>query len=130
MDCARALMMEKNVVLKYQKEVVNTVVYTINRVQVKKGTNLTPYELWFGYAPSVKYFKIFGRKCYILKDNRQGKLDAKGEEGILLGYSTRSKAYKCLNTNTKKILKSENVNFDEYTKEHEAEPMKRLEEDR
>ena len=56
---------------------MNIVVYTLNRVQVKKGTNLTPYELWFGYASSVKYFKIFGRKCYILKDNRQGKSDAK-----------------------------------------------------
>ena len=70
---------------------MSIVVYTLNRVQVKKGTNLTPYELWFGYATSVKYFKIFGRKCYILKDNKQRKLDAKGEEGILLGYSTTRK---------------------------------------
>ena len=71
--------------------------YTLNRVQIKKGTNLTPYELWFRYAHSMKYFKIFGSKCYILKDNRNGKLDAKGEEGILLVYSTISKAYKYLN---------------------------------
>ena len=56
---------------------------------------------------------MFGRKCYILKDVRNGKLDAKSEEGIFPGYSTRSKAYKCLKTNTNKILESENVNFDE-----------------
>lgn len=92
---------------------MSTIVYTLNRVQVKKGTNLTPYELWFGYAPGAKYFKMFGRKCYILKDNRNGKLDAKGEEGIILGYSTRSKAYKCLNTNTNKIVESANVKVDE-----------------
>ena len=89
-----------------------TTIYTLNRVQVKKGTNLTPYELWFGHAPSVKYFKIFGSKCYILKDNRNGKLESKGEEGILLGYSMRSKTYKCLNTNTNKVMESANVNFD------------------
>ena len=83
----------------------NTTIYTFNRVQIKKGTNLTPYELWFGYTPSVKYFKIFGSKIYILKVDRKGKLDAKGEEGILFGYSTRSKAYKCLNTNTEKLWK-------------------------
>ena len=94
MDCDITLMMEKNVALKYQKEVVSTVVYTLNRVQVKKGTNLTPFQLWYGYAPNVKYFKIFGSKGYILKDNRKGKLDVKIEEGILLGYST----YKFLNT--------------------------------
>ena len=64
-------MMEKIFALKYWKEVVSIVVYTLNRVQIKKGTNLTPYELWFGYTPSVKYFKIFGSKCYILKDERK-----------------------------------------------------------
>ena len=72
MDYARTLMMEKNLALKYKKEVTSIVVYTLNRVQIKNGTNLTPYELWFGYTPSVKYFKIFGSKCYILKDDRQG----------------------------------------------------------
>ena len=33
-----------------------------------------------------------------------------------------------MNTNTNKIVESVNVNFDEYTKVHEAESMKRLEE--
>ena len=72
MDCARTLMMEKSVALKYWKEAMSTIVYTLNRVQIKKGTNLRPYELWFGYTPSVKYFKIFGRKCYILRDDKKG----------------------------------------------------------
>ena len=58
---------------------------------------------------------------------RNGKLDAKSEEGIFLVYSTRSKSYKCLNTNTKKVVKSTNVKFDEYTEVHEAKPMKELE---
>ena len=99
MDYVRTLMMEKNVSLKYQREVVSIIAYTLNYVQV--GTHSTPFELWYGYSPNVKYFKVFGRKCQILKDVRNGKLDAKSEEGIFLGYSTRSKAYKCLNTNTK-----------------------------
>ena len=68
----------------------------------------------------MKYFKIFGSKCYILKDNRKGKLDAKGEEGILLGYSTRSKAYTCLNINTNKIVESVNVKVDKFLELHEV----------
>ena len=104
------------------------VVYILNCVQVKKGTHLTPFKLWYGYSPNLKYFKVFGSKCYILKDVRNRKLDAKSEEGIFLGHSTRSKAYKYLNTNTNKIVESANVNFDEYTKVHENKPMKRLEE--
>ena len=67
----------------------------------------------------MKYFKIFGSKCYILKDDRNGKFDAKSDEGIFLGYSTRSKAYKFLNINTNKVVKSENVNFDEFAEEHD-----------
>ena len=119
-------MMEKNVALKYWKEVVRTVVYTLNRVKVKKGTNLTPFELWYGHAPNVKYIKIFGSKFYILKDARKGKLDAKSEEVILLGNSTRHKAYKCLNTNTNKIVESVNIKVDEYSEldevKHKEEP--------
>ena len=52
----------------------------------------------------------------------------KSEEGIFLGYSTRSKAYKYLNTNTNKIVESANVNFDEYIKVYDVEPMKKIEE--
>ena len=100
-DCARILMMEKNVALKYWREAISTTVYTLNRVQIKKGTNATPFELWYGHSPNLKHFKVFGCKCYILKESKNGKFDAKSDEGIFLGYSTRSKAYKCLNTNTK-----------------------------
>ena len=89
----------------------------MNYVQVKKGTHSTPFELWYGYPPNVKNFKIFGSKCYILKDDRNEKFDAKSDERIFLGYSTRSKAYKCLNINTNKVVESANVNFDEFTEE-------------
>ena len=66
----------------------------------------------------MKYFKIFGSKCYILKDDRSEKFDAKSDEGIFLWYSTRGKAYKCLNTNTKKVVESANVNFDEFVEDY------------
>ena len=104
-------MMEKNVALNYQREAVSIAVYTLNRVQVKKGTNATPFELWYGHSPNVKYFKIFGCRCYILRESRNGKFDAKIEEDIFLGYSTRRKAYKCLNVNNNKVVESTNVRF-------------------
>ena len=45
----------------------------------------TPYELWFGYSPSVNYFRIFGRKCYIKRDDDVGKFDPRSNEGMFLG---------------------------------------------
>ena len=114
-DYARTLMMEKNFTLKYWREVVSiTTIYTLNRVQIKKVTNATTFELWYGHSPNVQHFKVFGCKCYILKEYRNEKFDAKSDEGIFLGYSTRSKDYKCLNANTNKVLESANVNFEEH----------------
>ena len=82
MSCAKALMMKNNISLKYWRKSISTTIYTLNHVQVKKGTHSTPFELWYGYLPNVKYFKAFGSKFYILKNFRNGKLDAKIEEGI------------------------------------------------
>ena len=54
--------------------------------------------------------------------------DAKSDEGIFLGYSTRSKAYKCLNANTNKVVENANVNFDEHAKVQDNASIKKLEE--
>ena len=121
-------MMEKSAALKYWREAISTAVYTLNRVQVKKGTNATTFELWYGHSPNVQHFKIFRCKCYILKESRDGKFDAKSEEGIFLGYSTRRKAYKCLNINTNKVVESANVKFDELAKVQNVENTKKIEE--
>ena len=88
-------MIEKNIAIKYWKEAINTRVHSLNQVQLKKDSNQTPYELWYGYKPNVFYFKVFGSKCYISKEPRKGKIDVKSDEGIFLGYSNKSKAYKC-----------------------------------
>src|SRR5271156_6669889 len=85
----------------------------MNRVQVRKDTNKTPYELWFGHSPIVKYFRIFGSNSYIKRDDGFGKFDARSDEGIFLGYSTKSKAYRCFNLRLKKIIESTHVKIDE-----------------
>ena len=109
-------MIEKNIDIKYWKEAINTVVHTLNRVQLKKDSDKTPYELWYGYKPYVSYLKLFGSKCYILKDSRKGNFNVKGDEVIFLGYSCKSKAYKCLNLSTHKIIESAHVRIDEFAK--------------
>ena len=124
MDCARTLIIEKNISIKYQKEAINIAVHTLNQVQLKKDTFKTPYELWYGYKPNVSYFKVFGSKCYILKESRKGKFDAKGDEGTFLGYSSKSKAYRCLNLSTHKVIESANVKVDEFAKKTAEESKK------
>ena len=85
MDCVRTLMIEKNVAIKYWKEAISTVFHNLNRVELKKDSNQTPYELWYHYRPYVNYFKVLGRKCYILKETRKGKFYVKSDEGLFQG---------------------------------------------
>ena len=76
--------------------------------------NKTPYELWFGKKASAKYFKVFGSKCYIKRtEENLGKFDDRADEGIFLGYSIKSKAYKCYNKRLRKIVESADVKIDE-----------------
>ena len=62
----------------------------------------------------MKYFRVFGSKCYILNDRENlGKFDAKSDECIFLGYSTTSRAYKIFNKRTKTVMESINVKIDD-----------------
>ena len=45
-----------------------------------------------------------------------------------LATPQEKKEYKCLNTNTNKIVEIANVNFNEYTEVHDDESIKRPEE--
>ena len=92
---------------------------------MKKDSNQAPEELWYGYKPNLSYLKVFGSKCYILKESRKGKVDVKGE-GIFLGYSCKSKAYKCLNLSTHKIIESAHLRIDEFVERSEEENNKEL----
>ena len=98
------MMFENDVSKTFWRESVNTTVYTMNIVQIRKGMNKTPYELWFGHTNSIKYFRIFKSKCCIKRDDDVGKFDPRSDEGMFLGYSLKSKAYRCFNYRTKTIL--------------------------
>ena len=56
-----------------------------NRVYFRPDSKKTPYELWRGKKPVVKYFRIFGSDCYILRDRENlEKFDAKSDKGYFL----------------------------------------------
>ena len=43
----------------------------------------TPYQLWYGIPSLVKYFRVFGRKCYIKRNEDDlGNFDPRTDEGI------------------------------------------------
>ena len=95
---------------------MNTACYIHNRVTLTRGTSMTLYEIWKGRKPTVKHFHIFGSPCYILADREQRrKMDPKSDEGIFLGYSTNSRAYRVFNSRTRTVMESINVVVDDLT---------------
>ncbi|GLJ49751.1 hypothetical protein SUGI_1056020 [Cryptomeria japonica] len=110
------MLSEANLPHVYWREAVTTLVYTFNKVHIKGETSKTPHELWFGNTPTLKYFRIFGSKCYIRRDEYIDKFDPRSDEGIFLGYSSKSKAYRCFNKRLQKIVESTNVKIDEQFK--------------
>ncbi|KAG5557096.1 hypothetical protein RHGRI_007380 [Rhododendron griersonianum] len=82
---------------------------------IRSILNKTPYELWKGRKPNISHFRAFGCKCFVHNNDRDdlGKFDARSDEGIFVGYSTSSKAYRVFNKRTLVVEESVHVAFDE-----------------
>ena len=107
---------------------VHTTVHIQNKIMLKNNTDKTPYELWKGRPTNVNHFRVFGRKCYIKReDDRVRKFDSRVEKWVLVGYSSTRKEYKCYNLRLNKVVESINVKIDETgrleSKEKENESM-------
>jgi len=117
-ESARVMLHAKHLPCRFLVEAMNTTCHIHNRVTLRTRTTTTLYELWKGREPSVKYFHVFGSKCYILSDrDYKRKMDPKSDEGIFLGYSTNSRAYKVYNSKTKTVMESINAVIDDVPKE-------------
>ena len=112
-EATRTMLNKAKLPLYFLAEAVNTTCYTQNRTMVNKDYNKTSYEIMANKKPTVKYFLVFGAKCFTLKDDEQlGNFEAKAREGIFLGYSLESKAYRVYVIDHKKFIESMNVTFD------------------
>ena len=95
---ARAMIDESRTSHTFWGKATHTSVNILNKAHVCVNSDQTPYEIWYGKPPSVKHFRVFGSKCFIKNtDEKLGKFEHKEDEGIFLGYSSRSKGYKCYN---------------------------------
>ena len=107
---ARVMLHNKKLPKSFWGEAVNTACHTLNRVYFRPNSKKTPYELWRGKKPVVKYFRIFDSDCYILCDRENlEKFDAKSDKGYFLGYSSTSRAPRVYNLRIKTVMESSNV---------------------
>ena len=84
-EMARVMLHNEKLPKSFWGEAINTACHTLNRVYFRPDSKKTPYELWRGKKPVVKYFRIFGSDCYILCDRENlEKFDAKSDKGYFL----------------------------------------------
>ena len=114
-EMTQIMLKAKNVLVKFWAEALNTTCYTLNRVYLCLGTTLTPYEIWRGKKPNLKYLHEFGSTCFILNDMEQrSNFDVKRGEVICLGYSLNSRAYRVYNKRTNAVMEFVNVVVDDH----------------
>ncbi|CAH9132817.1 unnamed protein product [Cuscuta epithymum] len=120
-EAARTMIAESGLPIRYWAEAINTACYTQNRSMIHKNHQKTPYELWKGRKPNISYFHVFGCKCYILNNGKENLkvFQEKADEGVFLGYSSSSKAYRILNRRTIQVEESIHVKFDDSTSAEE-----------
>nr|GEY42888.1 retrovirus-related Pol polyprotein from transposon TNT 1-94 [Tanacetum cinerariifolium] len=113
-EAARTMLTFANLLLFLWAEAIATACFTQNRLIIHKRFDKTPYELMNKRKPNIKFFCVFGCRCYLLNDYEDvGKLKANGDIGVFVGYSKEYAAFRIYNKRTHKIHESVNVNFDE-----------------
>lgn len=90
-------------------------VHIYNRQPLRRLKWKPPITAWDGTVPDVSYFRVFGCKAYVHvhKDARQNKLQPKAKVMVFVGYEPGSKGYRFWDKNSRSIVVSRDVTFDE-----------------
>jgi transposase InsO family protein len=114
-DIIRTLLLQAHMPPKYWVEALNTATYLLNRRPSKTINFVTPYQILFNHAPNYSHLRIFGCLCYPnLLPQTPHKLAPRSCQCVFLGYSPEHKGYRCLDLQTRKIIISRHVTFDEH----------------
>nr|GFD22592.1 retrovirus-related Pol polyprotein from transposon TNT 1-94 [Tanacetum cinerariifolium] len=113
-EATRTMLIFSHAPLFLWAEAIVTACYTQNRSIIHRRFNRTPYELIQGKKPDISYLHVFEALCYPKNDHEDiGKLGAKADIGLFIGYSANFVAYRVYNRRTKKITETMNITFDE-----------------
>nr|GEV14473.1 retrovirus-related Pol polyprotein from transposon TNT 1-94 [Tanacetum cinerariifolium] len=113
-EAARIMLIFSKAPLFLWAEAINTACYTQNRSLIRLRYNKNPYELLQDKKPDLSFFHVFGALCYPTNDtDDMGKLDAKADIGIFVGYAPANEAFIIYNIRTQKIIETIHVTFDE-----------------
>lgn len=113
-DGLRALMFQASLPPSFWPDALATSTYLLNRRPCRPREHATPYELLFGTPPDYAHLRVFGCLCYPnTASTAPHKLAPRSARCIFLGYPMDHRGYKCYNPDTKRVIVSRHVYFDE-----------------
>lgn len=87
-EAARTMFAYSELPLYLWVEVVSTACFTQNRTIITRRLHKIAYEIINKRKPNVKFFHVFGCRCFVLNGcDNLGKFEKKMDEGYFLGYS-------------------------------------------
>nr|GEY50052.1 retrovirus-related Pol polyprotein from transposon TNT 1-94 [Tanacetum cinerariifolium] len=115
-EAARTMLIFSKASMFLWAEVVATACYTQNRSLKHTLYNKTPYELVHDNKPDLSFLRVFGALYYPTNNSEDlGKLKAKADIGFFVGYAPNKKGYRIYNKQTRQIMETIHVTFDELT---------------
>jgi hypothetical protein len=110
----RTLLIQASLPGRYWAEGLQTAVYLLNRLPMKRIITACSHVALFGSAPSYEHLRVFGCACYPnIAATAPHKLTPRSTRCVFLGYSTDHKGYRCLDLSTNRLIISRHVVFDE-----------------
>nr|GEY13286.1 hypothetical protein [Tanacetum cinerariifolium] len=113
-EAARTMLSASQLSLFFWAEAIATTCYTQNRSIIIPTHGKTPHHIINDRKPLIKHLHIFCCIFYITRDGENlDKIKEKGDQCILVGYSTQSKGYRVYNKRTRMIVESIHIRFNE-----------------
>ena len=114
MEGVRSCLHQAKINIRFWAEAVQYLVNTFNRTCTRILYAYTPFEAYFGLPPSVSHLRPFGCPTYVhIPAASRQKLDPKAQQGIFVGYSDESKAFRIWISSKSQLVTSRDVTFDE-----------------
>jgi hypothetical protein len=110
----RSMLHDQSLPLYLWAEACATAVYLQNRSPHRILGKMTPEEAFIGRRPDIEHIRIFGCSTFShVPSERRTKLDPTAQQGILVGYSEVSKAYRIYTPPLRKVVVNRDGRFEE-----------------
>ena len=91
LDMVRSMMAHTSLPTSFWGYALETAAVLVNNAP-SKAVEKTPYEIWCGKSPNLKYLRVWGCEAYVRR-NAPDKLQARSEKCVFVGYPKETKGY-------------------------------------